>query len=407
MLAIYLAPFYILACIYTGRWLVLWLGACHDIFKRKVCRGAVILVFGLLALSIPIGFFAGPWGIGRFINQAANIWFGVFAYVILVVLGADLIRIIIRRIKGEGRGLVKRREALARGGFLCLCVILLISIYGVVNAKIIRVTPYSVVIHKDGGSLDKLKIVLVADLHLGYNIGCAQMEQMVEKINGQDPDLVVIAGDIFDNNFDALDDPRRLTEILNRIRSTYGVYACYGNHDVAEPILAGFTFASDKKKQSDPRMDEFLKDSGITLLQDEGVLIGDSFYLFGRADKERPGRGIRERMTPQEITQNIDKDKPVIVIDHEPRELEELAGAGVDLDLAGHTHDGQMFPANILMKFLWENPCGYLQKEQMHSIVTSGVGLFGPNMRVGTRSEICTITVEFHPEQSEDLASTD
>ena len=83
---------------------------------------------------------------------------------------------------------------------MCLCVILLISIYGVVNAKIIRVTPYSVVIHKDGGSLDKLKIVLVADLHLGYNIGCAQMEQMVEKINGQDPDLVVIAGDIFDNN---------------------------------------------------------------------------------------------------------------------------------------------------------------------------------------------------------------
>ena len=97
---------------------------------------------------------------------------------------------------------------------------------------------------------------------------------------------------------------------------------------LAEPILAGFTFASDKKKQSDPRMDEFLKDSGITLLQDEGVLIGDSFYLFGRADKERPGRGIQERMTPGEITRNIDKDKPVIVIDHEPRELEELAGAG-------------------------------------------------------------------------------
>ncbi len=93
----------------------------------------------------------------------------------------------------------------------------------------------------------------------------------------------------------------------------------------------------------------------------------------------------------------MDMDKPVIVIDHEPKELDALAQAGVDLDLAGHTHDGQMFPANLLMKFLWENPCGYLEKDQMHSIVTSGTGLFGPNMRVGTRAEICTITVEFQP----------
>ena len=219
----------------------------------------------------------------------------------------------------------------------------------------------------------------------------------MEKINAQDPDLVVIAGDIFDNNFDALEDPRRLAEILQGIQSTYGVYACYGNHDVDEPILAGFTFPSDKKKESDPRMDAFLETAGITLLQDEGILIQDSVYLFGRADKERPGRGIQERMTPEQITKSMDPTKPIIVIDHEPRELDELAAAGVDLDLAGHTHDGQMFPANILMKFLWENPCGYLKKDQMHSIVTSGVGLFGPNMRVGTRAEICKIHVSFEP----------
>ena len=91
----------------------------------------------------------------------------------------------------------------------------------------------------------------------------------------------------------------------------------------------------------------------------------------------------------------MDLSLPVLVIDHEPRELQELADAGVDADLCGHTHDGQLFPGNLTIKLMWENACGYLKKGNMHSIVTSGVGLFGPNMRVGTKSEICDITMHF------------
>ena len=87
---------------------------------------------------------------------------------------------------------------------------------------------------------------------------------------------------------------------------------------------------------------------------------------------------------------------PVLVIDHEPRELQDLAGAGVDMDLCGHTHDGQVFPGNIMIRFFWENACGYLKKGNMHNIVTSGVGLFGPNMRVGTKSEICDVNIHFN-----------
>lgn len=112
-------------------------------------------------------------------------------------------------------------------------------------------------------------------------------------------------------------------------------------------------------------------------------------------DYERPGRGIEVRKTPAEITQGMDMEKPVLVIDHEPRELQELADAGVDLDLCGHTHDGQMFPANIITDLKWENSCGYLKKGNMHNIVTSGIGVFGPFMRVGTKSEICMIEVNF------------
>ena len=142
-------------------------------------------------------------------------------------------------------------------------------------------------------------------------------------------------------------------------------------------------------------MDQFLADSNITLLRDEGVLVEDSFYLYGRADEERPGRGIDERRTAVELTEGMDMDKPVIVIDHEPKELDELAQAGVDLDLCGHTHDGQMFPGNVTIKLMWENAYGYLKKGKMHNFVTSGVGVFGPNMRVGTKSEICAIDVSF------------
>ena len=237
---------------------------------------------------------------------------------------------------------------------------------------------------------------MVADLHLGYSIGTWHMEQMVERVNTLEPDLIVIAGDIFDNEYEALENPEELIKILSGMKSRYGVYACYGNHDIEEKILAGFTFSGKNEKMSDPRMDEFLEKAGIRLLADEEVLIDDSFYLYGRPDYERPGRGIAVRKSPEEITDGMDKNLPILMIDHEPRELQELADAGVDVDLCGHTHDGQMFPGNFTIHFFWENPCGYLQKGNIHNIVTSGIGVFGPYMRVGTKSEICDISINFN-----------
>lgn len=270
-------------------------------------------------------------------------------------------------------------------------------LYGIGNARNIRTTPYEITVHKDGGSIHELHVILIADLHLGYNIGISQMEQMVEKINANHPDLIVIAGDIFDNSYEALKDPERLIEILKGMESTYGTYACYGNHDIDERILAGFTFGSGSKagKSSDPRMDEFLKDAGITLLQDEGVLIADSFYLYGRPDASKPGKGFEKRKTPEELTEDMDLSKPILVIDHEPKELQELADAGVDVDFGGHTHDGQLFPMNLTSRLIWENAAGLLKKGDMYSIVTSGVGIYGPNMRVGTIAEICPVKIIF------------
>ena len=400
MVAIYLAPAYLAVCAYILFRTIHWIQVLHSIFQNVwVCRG-IGLIYFFVVFSILIAFMAPASGFRRFMKLLSNYWLGVLVYTIMTVGIADGLRLLIKyplkNVAFPGRELLFSNVGTAVVGAVCAVIITTVSIYGMINAGNIQTTKYDISIDKKAGKLDSLNVVLIADLHLGYNIGCRHMEKMVDKINAQNPDLVVVAGDIFDNEYEALENPDRLAAILRGIQSKYGVYACYGNHDIQEKILAGFTFGGKEKKESSVKMDEFLEKSGITLLRDEYVLIDDSFYLYGRPVYERPGRGIDERKSPQEITEDLDLSLPVLVIDHEPRELQELADAGVDADLCGHTHDGQLFPGNLTIKLMWENACGYLKKGNMHSIVTSGVGLFGPNMRVGTKSEICDIMMHFN-----------
>lgn len=390
MLAVYLSPIYIIANSYLLIRLHRWLGTCNPLFRKTGICVVISLAYVFLAASLLIAFFLPIGPARRIMKLISNYWLGILLYLILAVLMADAICFLLFLITKRR---LKCRTAAAGG--ICAVVVLGLSAWGAYNARIIQVTPYEITVNKDGGRLENLNVVLAADLHLGYNIGTAHMMQMVDKINEQNADLVVFAGDIFDNEYEALDDPEELIAVLQKIQSKYGVYACYGNHDVEEKILAGFTFGGNKKKESSIQMDEFLERAGIHLLQDEAVLIDDSFYLYGRPDAQRPGRGINMRKTAAELMGELDTEKPVIVIDHEPKELQELADAGVDIDLCGHTHDGQMFPANLITALMWENSYGYLKKDHMHTIVTSGVGLFGPNMRVGTIAEICPITVHF------------
>lgn len=394
MIAILLAPVYLLANYYLLRRVMGWVKAWFPFFRTVRHWALPVAVQSFLACSVVIAFFLPEGEFRRVMKLIRNYWLGVLLYVLLAVVTADLLRLLFCHVLPFKHIFVTTRMHRI-AGCVCALIILAASVWGIINAQIIHVTPYEVTVNKAVKGIDEMKIVLVADLHLGYNIGEKQMRQMVERINEQDADLVVIAGDIFDNEWEAVNEPAALAGTLRGIRSKYGVYACYGNHDIEEPVLVGFTFRQNEKKESDPRMDEFLKDANITLLHDEGALIDGKFYLYGRADAHRPGRGIEKRKTPGEITAGMDKDKPIIVLDHQPKELQALADAGVDLDLCGHTHNGQMFPGNLMIKLMWENACGYLQKGQMHNIVTSGVGLFGPDMRVGTMAEICPITIHF------------
>lgn len=397
MLAIFLAPVYILLNIYVLRWGYLWIGNCHHLFQSMIFRLILTVVYTLVALTPLTGFLIRkPAFLHRILKITSNYFLGIFMYILMVLLSIDIIRLFLKYVVHASW--IQSRIVFAAVGACCICVVIIISFSGIYHAKHIKVTPYKITVDKSAPDMDSLKIVLLADTHFGYNSGAVHAQEIVDKINDQNPDLVCIAGDIFDNEYDAVREPEKISEILRTIKSKYGVYACWGNHDLNEPILAGFTFKhkkEDSKQLKDPRMKRFLQNSNIQLLEDEAVLIDNSFYVVGRKDASLIEKIEEKRKTPAQLTQKLDKDKTIIVIDHQPKELQDIADAGVDLDLCGHTHDGQTFPGNFTVKFLWENPCGYLQKGSMHNIVTSGSGVWGPAMRVGTDSEICTINLTF------------
>lgn len=397
MLAIFLAPIYILLNIYVLRWGYLWIGNCHHLFQSRIFRIILTVIYTLIALTPLTGFLIRkPAFLHRILKITSNYFLGIFMYILMVLFSIDVVRLILKY--AVHASWIQSRIVFAAVGACCICIVIIISFSGIYHAKHIKVTPYKITVDKSAPDMDSLQIVLLADTHFGYNSGAVHAQEIVDKINEQQPDLVCIAGDIFDNEYDAVREPEKISEILRTIRSKYGVYACWGNHDLNEPILAGFTFKhkkEDSKQLKDPRMKLFLQNSNIQLLEDEAVLIDNSFYVVGRKDASLIEKIEEKRKTPAQLTQKLDKDKTIIVIDHQPKELQELADAGADLDLCGHTHNGQTFPGNLTIKPMWENPCGISQKDAMTCIVTSGAGVWGPAMRLGTDSEICSIQVNF------------
>lgn len=395
MILFLIIPVYILLNLYILHRVHKWLTACSGHFHSKWFVIPYITVYTLLALSLLFAFLLPSCGLQIFIKKLSNYWLGSFLYILLFIMIADILRIVLKHIPGKLHNYLFSRIGYIFVGILLTSLVVGFSIYGSFHAKVIKVHPYEVTIEKSCANRNELKVVLLADLHLGYNYGKREISRMVTKVNAQNPDLVLIAGDIFDNEYDAVQDPERIAEKLSEMKSTYGTYGVFGNHDVSERLLGGFSVSLDADEVRDSRFDTFAEKANITILDDESVCIDDAFYLVGRMDASKPGDGTKNRMTPEEILKDLDKSKPILVMEHQPKQLQELSDAGADMQLCGHTHDGQLFPGNLLLGLIWENPCGYLQKGNLHSIVTSGVGVWGPAMRTGTDSEICPITIHF------------
>lgn len=394
MAAIFLAPVYLGLHVYLFLRLFHWLGAFHRHLTSRWLRWIVGIAYSLLALTPLAGFFISTGPLHHLFKAVSGFWLGMLLYILLIVGLFDLGCLIIRKVAQRKDVVFDRRKLCRRAGGLAAACVLLVSAFGFLHAGRIQVRTADLTIPKPC-ALENLKVALIADLHLGYSVGAPMMEQMVEKINRENVDLVCLAGDIFDNEYEALRQPEKIAGILRGIKSRYGVYACWGNHDVREKVLAGFTLGQKEADREDPRFPAFLQKAGVTLLQDEGRLIDNAFYLIGRKDRSKCRKMGEERLMPARLTEGMDLEKPVLVMDHQPRELAELAEAGVDVDLSGHTHGGQLFPGSLLVGMLYENADGIMRRETMYSCVTSGVGVWGPAMRVGTDSEIMLLNLHF------------
>lgn len=396
MLALILSPFYVAIIYWVCRRWYKFISALNiknkrlDFWLKHFSWSMFLLtIFIGLAFILPEDNF-----LRRPLFKIGAYWLGISLYLILYVALIDLLRWIYSKVFKD-----KYNDFYAR----TICTLLIIvltgvtSIYGIINAKIVRTTEYKITINKDGGNFKEMTIAMFGDPQFGYNIGEYHLKQAVDIINKNDVDIVCVVGDIFDNQYSAIKHPDKLIDLFNQIKSKYGMYAVLGNHDVEEPILCGFTFNDDdlENKLASKEMLDFIKKSGMVLLYDENVIINDSINLYGRADQERPNLGNITRKESGDIFKEVDTTKPLFVLDHEPREYDELEKAGVDLMMAGHTHDGQLWPTKIATDIIWENAYGLWVKNTFHAITTSGLGLFGPNMRVGTIAEVCIIHVKF------------
>ncbi len=396
MLALILSPFYVAIIYWVCRRWYKFVSALNiknkrlDFWLKHFSWSMFLLtIFIGLAFILPEDNF-----LRRPLFKIGAYWLGISLYLILYVAVIDLLRWIYSKVFKD-----KYNEFYARTICTLLIIILtaVTSIYGIINAKIVRTTEYDITINKDGGNFKEMTIAMFGDPQFGYNIGEYHLKQAVDIINKNDVDIVCVVGDIFDNQYSAIKNPDKLIDLFNQIKSKYGMYAVLGNHDVEEPILCGFTFNDEtlENKLASKEMLDFIRKSGMVLLYDENVIINDSVNLYGRADQERPNLGNITRKESGELFKEVDVSKPIMVLDHEPREYDELEKAGVDLMMAGHTHDGQLWPTKIATDIIWENPYGLWVKNAFHAITTSGLGLFGPNMRVGTIAEVCIIHVKF------------
>ena len=333
MLAVILAPFYLVLNYYLYRRSLSWLTVCiHTIHPEKI-RFCYRILYWITGFSLLIAFVLPQSRIQRIFKILSNYWIGIFFCALFLAAAGDLIGLFIPR---------KDQSILAAAGVMILAAVMIFTVYGSIHARQIDTMDYAVTVDKACAGRKELKVALAADLHLGYNSGLSQVKKMVKQINRGKPDLVCIAGDIFDNEFRAVKDPEKIEKELRKIQSTYGTYACWGNHDIGEKILGGFTFGTKKAPDNDRQMEEFLSRSGIRLLDDKTIPIG--IVLSGGQDHpSKAGKMGEQRRNAEDLLKDCDLTKPVIVMDHEPKELKQLSEAGADLDCLDIPTTGRYF----------------------------------------------------------------
>lgn len=313
------------------------------------------IVVAVLALSYVIGRMHPALSVFTVIG---SYWFFVVQYgLILITLALIVIKVTPLSVQLVG--------SVAVGIFVVLFALGSYFAYSPVTREL------TVNVNKAG---EDMRIVMASDFHLGLLSNKAHLKRFVKLSNEANPDIVLLAGDIVD------DDPRVFIEKgmddeLRMLRATYGVYGILGNHEYYGNEIPAFK--------------EAMAASNVQILMDETITVENRFVLTGREDLTNKARLPLEQLAPES------SDLPWIVMNHTPDDLQTPASLGADIHVSGHTHKGQMWPNVYITDRLFDLDYGHELFEQMHGIVSSGFGFWGPPMRIGSRAELWVIDVHF------------
>ena len=345
--------------------------------SSKVFLGLYILVLvsffmGKIIEHYSLGF------ISNFFVRIGSYGLGFFIYALLIIIFFDFIRFInfiIPFYPSFFTADYQKTKLIV--GLVSILIISIINIKGYLNARTPVVKEIEVSISKSKANFDSLNIVAISDIHLGTMVNKSKTQRLINVINELNPDLVLIAGDVIDDNIKVVKH-YELLENFKNIHSKYGVYACMGNHEYISNAHTNL---------------EYFEENGIHILKDTTVKIADSFYIIGRDDLQGERISGKVRKSIDELTTDVDFELPVFLLDHQPFKLDKIAEFPIDLQFSGHTHNGQIWPFNYITGLLFEQDWGYLKKNSTHFYISAGYGTAVMPLRVGNKSEIVNIKI--------------
>lgn len=315
------------------------------------------------------------------LNIIGGFWLAFMLYGFLFLFLSDIILLISR-----ASGLVDN-ESIAQfkkwSFIITVAVSTLLITAGFTNALIPVIKEYNITVNKSAGEIKALRMAAVSDIHLGSIIRKRSMKKLSGMLERMEPDLVLLLGDIIDGEIG----PVLRGDLLKYFKCPMckaGLFAITGNHE--------FIGGAD-------RTIPYIESKGIRILKDEIVVLRGGIQLVGRLDRDSRRFHGKERLPLEELMKQVDKTKPVILLDHQPFNLSDSEKNGVDLQLSGHTHNGQIWPLNLITRKVYELSYGYGRKGNTQYIVSSGFGLWGPRVRSGSRSEVLLINLIFEEEK--------
>jgi len=353
------------------------------IVEIPAIKTAYIVLFIILSFSYVIVRVFGkilPTVVGDTFALIGGFWFAAMLYFILFAVFFDLARFIGNAFSLFPPVFVNHFSMVKLLSFLiAVAGTTSLLTYGYFNAMNPKITKLEININKQVDGMKKLHLVFASDIHLGHVIGKKSIENIIAKINSLDPDIVLFPGDVVDEELYPVVN-KKLGDAFTKLNPTYGVFAVTGNHE----YIGGVENAV-----------AYLGQHGIKVLRDEVLNINDQFCVAGREDISSNSFTGGRRKSLKELVNEVDKDLPIILMDHQPIKLTEAVENEIDLQVSGHTHHGQMWPLNFITENIFKLSWGYRQIENSHFYVSSGAGTWGPRVRIGNHPEIVSIILHF------------